>query len=451
MSNPHDKNGTFGRRDLLRTFSAAAIAGLGGSKLRAAQDAGPGESMIGQKFEPRQTVRMALVGAGGRGSSLLKNFLAVDGVQVVAVCDVVKEAAARARAAVEKAGGKTPATYSDGDHDYERLLTHEDIDFVLIATPWQWHTPMALFAMRHGKHAAVEVPAAVTLDECWDLVKTSEQTRKHCMMLENCCYGYNELLLLNMVRAGMLGELTHGAAAYDHDLRSMLVSNKGEGLWRREWHLKLNGNLYPTHGLGPVARYMNVNRGDRFERMVSMSSPAKGLAAYRDSHLPADDPKRREVYKCGDQNTSLIHTANGLLITLEHNVTSPQPYDRINLIAGTKGIFRDYPPRIYIEGRSKNDEFESIDPYKAQYEHPLWTKQGELAKKLGGHGGMDFLMCYRVAECMKQGIAPDMDVYDAAAWSAPGPLSVQSVASGSAPVEFPDFTRGAWRTAPARS
>jgi predicted dehydrogenase len=451
MSDKHDKDGTFGRRDLLRTFSAAAVAGLSGSKLRGAQEAGPGGSMIGQKFEPRQTVRMALIGAGGRGSSLLKNFLAVDGVQVVAVCDVIKDAAARARATVEKAGGKAPATYSDGDHDYERLLTSEDIDFAVIATPWNWHTPMALFTMQHGKHAAVEVPAALTLDECWDLVKTSEQTRKHCMMLENACYGYNELLLLNMVRAGVLGELTHGAAAYDHDLRSLLVSNKGEGLWRREWHLKLNGNLYPTHGLGPVARYMSVNRGDRFERLVSMSSPARGLAAYRDSHLPADDPKRREVYRCGDQNTSLIRTAKGLLITLEHNVTSPEPYDRINMIAGTKGIFRGYPPRIFIDGQSKGEEFESVDGYKTRYEHPLWTKQGELAKKLGGHGGMDFLMCYRVAECIKQGLAPDMDVYDAAALSAPGPLSVQSVASGSAPAEFPDFTRGAWRTSPARS
>src|SRR5437764_770717 len=231
--------------------------------------------------------------------------------------------------------------------------------------------------------------AARTIEECWQLVNTSESTRRHCVQLENCCYGYNEMLVLNMVKAGILGEITHGGAAYNHDLRSILFSSEGEGLWRRFEHFKRDGNLYPTHGLGPVARYMNINNGDRFEYLVSVSSMPVSLAAYRKEHLPADDPRQKETYRCGDLNVSLIRTAKGRVITLEHNVSSPQPYDRINLIAGTKGIFRDYPPRIYFDGAPK-EVFEPIDKYKDKWEHPYWTKVGKLARQLGGHGGMDF-------------------------------------------------------------
>jgi hypothetical protein len=276
------------------------------------------------------------------------------------------------------------------------------------------------------------------------MVNTSEATRRHCIQLENCCYGYNEMLVLNLVRDGVLGDLTHGAAAYDHDLRGVLFSNEGEGLWRRAEHFKRNGNLYPTHGLGPVARYMDTNRGDRFETLVSMSSAAKSLAEYRDRKLPPSDPRRKETYMCGDQNTSLIRTARGRIITLEHNVSSPEPYDRINLIAGTKGIFRDYPPRIYVDGTDK-EEFTTLDRYKARYEHPYWTRMGEIARKLGGHGGMDFIQSYRMIECIRQGIVPDTDVYDAATWCAPIELSEKSVATGSMPQQFPDFTRGRWQ------
>jgi predicted dehydrogenase len=305
---------------------------------------------------------------------------------------------------------------------------------------------MALAAMKQGKHVAVEVPAARTIAECWDLVNTSESTRRHCIQLENCCYGYNELLVLNMVHAGLFGDITHGAAAYNHDLRSILFSNEGEGLWRRFENIGRNGNLYPTHGLGPVAHYMDINRGDRFEYLVSMSSPALSLSAYRKEHLRPDDPRQKEVYRCGDLNVSLIHTAKGRVITLEHNVASPQPYDRINLIAGTKGIFRDYPPRIFLDGSAK-EAFGPIDPYKARFEHPYWKQVGELARELGGHGGMDFVMAYRLIQSIREGAAPDIDVYDAAAWSAPGPLSEASVAKGSAPMPFPDFTRGRWQHA----
>jgi predicted dehydrogenase len=302
---------------------------------------------------------------------------------------------------------------------------------------------MALAAMKHGKHVGVEVPAAKTIADCWELVNTSEATRRHCIQLENCCYGYNELLVLNMVKAGVFGEITHGACAYNHDLRSILFSDEGEGLWRRFEHFNRNGNLYPTHGLGPVAHYMDIHRGDRFDYLVSMSSPVASLAAYRKEHLKPDDPRQKETYRCGDLNVSLIHTVKGRVINLEHNTSSPQPYDRINLIAGTKGIFRDYPPRIYVDGSPK-EEFASIDPYKTKFEHKYWTEVGDMARELGGHGGMDFVMAYRLIHCIKQGLPPDIDVYDAAAWSAPGPLSEESVAKGSAPAKFPDFTRGGW-------
>ncbi|MBS1872796.1 MAG: Gfo/Idh/MocA family oxidoreductase [Acidobacteria bacterium] len=426
------------RRDLLRFASLAPFAAA------AAQAQPPGQkSMIGVPFDKKPLVRMGFIGVGGRGRSQLQNFTAVDGVSVTALCDISKESIDRSAKMLDKAGLPAATVYSAGDHAFEALCKREDIDLICIATPWNWHVPMAVYAMTHGKHVVVEVPAANTIQECWDLVNTSEKTGRHCIQLENCCYGYNEMLINNLVHDGVLGELTHGGAAYDHDLRSILFSAEGEGMWRRAEHWKRNGNLYPTHGLGPVAKYMDINRGDRFEYMVSMSSPALSLAHYRDSTTPADDPRRKETYKCGDQNTSLIKTAKGRIITLEHNVSSPEPYDRINMIAGTKGIFKDYPARIFVDGTGK-DEWGPIDPYKAKYEHPFWTKQGELARKLGGHGGMDFIMVYRLIQCVQQGLVPDMDVYDAASWSAPAPLSEASVAHGSAPQQFPDFTRGHW-------
>ncbi|HWR54502.1 MAG TPA: Gfo/Idh/MocA family oxidoreductase [Bryobacteraceae bacterium] len=428
------------RRDVLRLASFAAVsAGL--------TPAAQAENVSGVKFDARKTVRMGFIGLGGRGTGLLRNFAAVDGVQVKALCDINPERLPRAQAVIEKLGqAAPPAFYSKGDRGFEELSRRDDIDLIVVATPWKWHVPMAVDAMKQGKHVAVEVPAAVSIDECWELVNTSEKTRRHCTMLENCCYGYNELMMLNMVRAGVFGDLTHGACAYNHDLRRELFSGRGEALWRRFEHLNRNGNLYPTHGLGPVANYMNINRGDKFEYMVSMSSPALSMAAFRDKNMPADHPTRKEVYRCGDMNVSLIKTAKGRLITLEHDVSSPQPYDRINLIAGTKGIFRDYPPRIYLDSMG-NHEFASIDGFKAEYEHKYWKELGETARKLGGHGGMDFIECYRLIQNMKEGTIPDMDVYDAAAWSAPGPLSEMSVAKGSAPVAFPDFTRGKWKKA----
>ena len=436
------------RRDLLRLASWASLASLAIDPAESAPQQ-TGHSVSGMAFETKDNVRIGVIGVGGRGNSLIDNFSAMPEVQITALCDTVKDKVIRAQAKLERAGRQkvSPALFHSNDLAYEDLVKRDDIDLVLVATPWIWHVPMAVAAMKAGKHVAVEVPAARTIEECWQLVNTSESTRRHCIQLENCCYDYNEMLVLNMVRAGLFGELTHGACAYNHDLRSVLFSNQGEGLWRRFEHFNRNGNLYPTHGLGPMAHYMDINRGDKFDYLVSMSSIPASLAAYRKEHLPPDDPRQKEVYREGDFNSSLIHTAKGRVITLEHNTSSPQPYDRINLIAGTKGIFRDYPPRIYLDG-SPRDAFGPIDPYKEKYEHPFWKETGELARKLGGHGGMDFIMAWRLVQCIRHGQPPDIDVYDAAAWSAPGPLSEQSVAKGSMPMRFPDFTRGRWQHTP---
>jgi hypothetical protein len=434
--------GSWSRRRFVQIGAASAV-GLSVMNLAHAsgEDAITRGMMINVPFEKRNP-RIAFIGTGKRGTSLLGNLLAADG-QVVALCDVVPEHAQHAASLVVVAGQAKPRIYTDGPYAYEAMLSMNDIDLVLVATPWSWHGEMAVAAMKHGKDVCIEVPGVVTLDECWEIVKTSEQTRKHCMMLENCCYGYNETLILRMVHDGKFGELLYGEGAYLHDLREELFSDNGEGLWRRAEHTMRDGNLYPSHGLGPVANYMDMQRGDRFDYIVSMSSPQRGLDQYRKDHLKAGDPRLEERYVTGDMNTSLIKTAKGLTITVKHAVSTPHPYDRINLIAGTKGIFQDYPPRIYLDGQNKDESYMPLDTWK-QYAHPLWQKEGELAAKIGGHGGMDYIMLYRLLQTVREGLPPDMDVYDAASWSAIGPLSVTSVSRGSAPIEFPDFTVAKW-------
>lgn len=432
----------FSRRDFLRLGSMTAV-GVSLSTIHAESPKTHAASVIGMEFTPVKDPRIGIIGTGGRGTSLLGNLLAAD-VKIAALCDVVKEKAEHAQSMVMKAGQGSPELYINGDHAFESLVGRDDLDLVIIATPWNWHVEMAVAAMTHGKHAAVEVPAATSIEDCWKLVDISERTRRHCMMLENCCYGYNETLILRMVHAGRFGDLLYGEGAYIHDLRDELFSDKGEGLWRRDFHTRWNGNLYPTHGLGPVANYMGIQRGDRFDYIVSMSTPQRGLEEYRKAKVPASDPRWSERYVTGDMNTSLIKTAKGLTITLKHDTSNPHPYDRINVIAGTKGVFADYPPRIYFDGQAGDEAWATIDAFK-EHQHPLWQREGEIAKKLGGHGGMDYIMLYRLMQCMRDGLAPDMDVYDAAAWSAPGPLSRESVASGSMPIKFPDFTRGRWQ------
>ncbi len=423
--------------------------GLAGLRTAEAQATSPDpvlstQSMLGVPYEARDSVRVGLVGCGRRGHSLLNDLLGIEKVEVRAVCDVVPGHAASAQALCEKRKARRPEAYTNGERHYEALVARDDLDLVYLPSPWRWHVPMAVAAMEAGKHVAVEVPAALTLEDCWRLVEVSERTRRHCTMLENCNYGYEEMLVARMVKAGLFGELLHAECAYNHDLREIVFENDSEGLWRRAEHIGRNGNLYPTHGLGPVAWYLGIHKGDRFDHMVSMSSPEAGLTAYRKAKLPAGDPKWQEKYDCGDVNTSLLKTALGRSIVLQHNVSNPRPYDRINLLAGTKGIFRGYPQRIFFDGHGSEHKWGSLKQWKSRYEDPLWTKLKKAASK-GGHGGMDYVMSWRLIDCMRRGLAPDMDVYDAAAWSAPGPLSEASVAAGSAPVRFPDFTRGRWQ------
>ena len=447
------------RRDFLKT-AAAATAGLavgtalpaGAAWAEPAPPASPGtpprrgKSVAGLAGPKMDAVRIGVIGVGGRGSGDLGELLLMDGVEIRAICDVVEAKVARAQAHVQSKGHPKPDGYSAGPEDYKKLCDRSDIDLVYIATPWRWHVPMCVDAMTKGKHAAVEVPAAVTVDECWQLVDTAEATQKHCMILENCCYSPEALMMLNLARQGLLGELLYAEGGYVHDLRAELYSGKGEGLWRIDEHVNRNGNLYPTHGLGPIAQCMGINRGDRFDYLTSMSTPSLGLQAYQPK--VADNSKWKHAsFACGDMNTTLIKTANGRVMCVQHDTSNPQPYSRIDYLKGTRGIFRGYPDRIYIEGKSKGEAYGTMDDF-AQYQHPLWTKLEAAAKAAGGHGGMDFVLNWRLIQCLRDGLPLDIDVYDTAAWSAVSPLSERSVASRGGPVDFPDFTRGGWQATP---
>ncbi len=439
----------YDRRDFLR-LGASVGAGLALGGINVSGCASP---LRGEPAEIKaaalDTVRIGFVGVGGMGSAHVRNFLKIEGVEVRAVCDIVEGKVARIQRWVVEAGQPRPAGYSRGETDFERMCESEELDLVFTATPWRWHVPVCVAAMKAGKHAATEVPAAVTMEECWQLVETSERMRRHCVMMENCCYSRWMLMVLNMVRQGLLGELLHGEAGYLHDLREVKFGTGGEALWRTEHSVKRNGNLYPTHGLGPVAQCMNINRGDRFDYLVSMSGKSRGLNLYAAKKFGPDHLFARRKYALGDINVSLIRTVKGLTITLYHDCSSPRPYSRVDLVQGTKGIFRGYPqpPKIHIEGRSPGHSWESMDKYYEEYEHPLWKSLTEKAEG-AGHGGMDYIEDYRLIKCLRTGAPPDMDVYDAAAWSVVSELSERSVAHRSRPVDFPDFTRGMWKSRP---
>ena len=453
------------RRDLLRRAALAGAAMVGGVPLSPAiaehvtaaanPDLAPlappaRQSMHGVPFDRHASVRIGIVGTGLRGRSVLGELLAIDGVQIVALCDVAPEKLARASKMVSDAGQAAPALLGNGDHAFEQLVARDDVDFVYTATPWEWHVPVLLAALAAGKHCGSECPIATTLRDLWALVDASERSRRHCLHLENCNYGETEMLVNRMVHAGIFGEVLHVEAAYLHDLRQILFENRDEGLWRRNWHTRANANLYPTHGLGPVSAYLDIHAGDRFDYLVSAGSPERGLELYREATVPDHaDPKWAEKYVTGDHNTAIIRTVKGRTVMLQHDVSNPRPYTRHNRVQGTKGAFEDYPPRVYVEGQAGGERWAAIDQWKQEYTHPLWASVGELARRNGGHGGMDFVMAYRLVQCLREGLAPDSDVYDAAAWSAPFPLSEMSVAKGSAPMKFPDFTRGGWTRARA--
>ncbi len=449
------------RRDFFKKAALPALGfGLFGSipsiAAAAPADAPPrgegAKSVHDLKTKRLEKVRVAVIGLS-RGMTLLDGALRSDFVEVPVVCDLRQDRCNNAAQLVKAKRGAEPEIICGGEDAWEAIGRRDDVDVVVIATPWEWHVPMAVAAMKAGKHAMVEVSAAVTLAECWEMVNVSERTQRHCVMLENCCYGESELLVLNMTREGVFGDLTHGEAAYIHDLRSTLFALGTEGDWRREYHKKFDGNLYPTHGLGPVAQYMGINRGDRFKFVVSVSSPEFGLTKWRNEHKPNGDKHADEKYVTGDMNTSIIKTELGRTIMVQHDIISPRPYSRINMLSGTGATFRGYPDRLALNQPEKygmqtgshdwlsGEEFQKM---REKFKHPL-LKRLEQSAQGSGHGGMDAVMMIRHLECIRNGQTPDSTVYDAAAWSSILELSTKSVASGSQPVDIPDFTRGTWK------
>ncbi|MEN6407963.1 MAG: Gfo/Idh/MocA family oxidoreductase [Thermoguttaceae bacterium] len=431
-----------GRREFLRW---SALGGLG----LAAGGFGLGlNTGWADERRPIDLVRVGIIGIGARGIGHVRELLKVEGVEIRALCDVDESKVVAAQKLIQKAGKPKAKTYTRGQTDYRRLCESEDLDLVLNAAPWALHTPICLLAMNHGKHAATEVPASQTIEECWALVETAEKTGKQCIMLENCCYDRPEMMIFNMVRHGLFGSLLYGEGGYLHDRRKSMFADSGSALWRTHYAEVSNCDLYPTHGLAPIAQYMNVNRGNQFTRLVSMSSPSLCLNEYAAKKFGPDSPQAKQKYTEGDVVSTLIQTVAGQTIALTHDTHSPHPYSRKIALQGTRGTVRVYPEeKIYLEGTAKKEEWEPLEKYREQYEHPIW-KQLSKKSKGGGHGGMDYIQAYRLIRAFRKGVEPDMDVYDAAAWSAVVALSGESIAKKNAPVEFPDFTRGKWKQRP---
>lgn len=406
-------------------------------------------NMCGYAAPKLNVVRIGIVGLGMRGSDAVERLSYIEGVEITALCDKYPDRVTKAQKTLEKMGRPKAKEYS-GEEGYKALCESKDVDLVYTPTPWHLHAPVAIHAMKNGKHAATEVNVGETVEQCWEVVETSEKTKKHCMMLENCCYDFFELLTLNMVRQGLFGELVHAEGAYIHDLSKEYLFNKNAyaDMWRLKENIGKNGNLYPTHGLGPISQCMNINRGDKFDHLVSMSTNdftlnnlAKEMAAKDDFFKEYVDRPYR-----GNMNTTLIRTNKNKSIMIQHDVSSLRPYSRIHLVSGTKGVAQKWPgPERIAFGHSwiKKEELEEL--YK-KYSPPIVNHIGEIAKEVGGHGGMDFIMDWRLIDCLRNGLPLDQDVYDAAAWSSIFHLSQKSVAAKSKTVDVPDFTRGAWKT-----
>ena len=447
------------RRDFLKalgglTAGLASIPVIASAREQLKSPSRPkGAKYMGDFTAPKlEKVKVAIIGVGARGSGHAAHLASIEGVDFVAICDLEEERVKRSEAKVT-AMGHTPKLYFGEEEAWKKMLAEIKPDAVFIATPWDHHAPMCIASMKGGAHAFCEVPIAYTLQDLWDIVNTSESTGRHCMMMENVNYGREELLYLNMVRQGVLGELLHGEASYIHPLCEQMENGNSTGSWRTYQYAKRNGNLYPTHGLGPVAQYMNLARGeDNFGRIVSFSTPAKGRALYARNSTKLTNPEFKTLdFKGGDLNTSIIKTALGRTIMVQWDETTPVPYNRHNFIMGVKGAIAGFPNRISVQGLTKSheegwaegDEWEQI---AVKYEHPLYARLGEMSKKMGGHGGMDFLMLFRIIECLRNGEPLDQNVYEGCFWSAVAPLSEKSVAQDGNSQVFPDFTRGKWKT-----
>lgn len=397
-------------------------------------------------FASERPVRIGFVGVGSRGIGMLKVALSLEGVEVPAVCDIVEERVAKAQRVVEAAGQPKPMGFT-GPKDYLKVAELNNLDAVFTATPWKLHTPVMVAAMKGGKYGGTEMPACDGYDEAWELVETAEQTGMHCMLMENYTYMRNVQMVLNMVQQGVFGKLTHCETGYQHDVRYATIGDQGQLLWRaHERFLNNTGNRYPTHAIGPVAQWIDINRGNRFEYLVSMSSRSLGLNHYVSKKFGSDHPNAKLNYKAGDVNTTLIQTQDGITVTLYYDSLSPRPADFIYRIQGTKGIYSGTLNKIYLEDSSpKSDQWEEIGKYTDQYDHPLWKEFGDIAESTG-HGGSDYFCMRDFVLAIRNRTEVSIDVYDAATWSIITKLTEESVLNKSRPVDFPDFTRGKWQT-----
>ncbi|MEA4984529.1 MAG: Gfo/Idh/MocA family oxidoreductase [Paludibacter sp.] len=418
-------------------------------KLEAPERPAGQDNVLQLRCDPIPTVRVAFIGLGSRGLEAVRRFMYLEGIEVVAICDINKDFVSKTQELLTE-NNKPKALEFTGEEDWKKVCELENVDLIYNCTHWALHTPIAVYAMEQGKHIALEVPAAMSIEDCWKLVDTAEKTRRHCMMLENCCYDFFEMATLNMAQQGLLGEIVHAEGAYIHDLRELNFKSPEEGgyqgMWRLDYNAKNKANLYPTHGLGPVCQALNIHRGDKMNYLVSMSSDQFGMTEYAKNKFGENSDYAKRTYEKGDINTTIIKTEKGKTIMIQHDVTSPRPYNRIHMLSGTKGFVQKYP----IQGIALEPNAHEFLPEKEmekllkEYEHPIVKEVGEKAKEVGGHGGMDFIMDYRLIYCLRNGLPLDQDVYDAAEWSSLVELTEISVRNGSIPVEVPDFTRGDW-------
>ena len=457
------------RRNFIKTTSLS-IASLGSSSFLTGFSNKSPERKLGNQYmgdfkaAKIKNIRAAFIGVGARGGNHLKSFASLEGTEVVAISDLYEDNVLREFKIASEIGDRKRhqniSLYWGDENKWKTMLKDVKPDIVFVATNWNNHAVMAIESMKSGAHAFVEVPIATNIKDLWNIVDTSEETKKHCMMLENVNYGRDELMFLNICRKGLIGELLHGEASYIHDLRfQMREENRGTGSWRTLHYANSKGNLYPTHGLGPVSQYMNLARGeDNFKTLVSFSSPALGRRLYAKKNYPKEHKWNKLEYKNGDLSTSIIKTSLGRTIMVQWDETSPRPYTRLNLIQGTKGILAGFPTRIALEEGFKNlskdhhswIQGKNMKAIYEEYDHPLYKKLNDKNTSLGkqiaesGHGGMDGIMIYRIVECLQNGLPMDQNVYEGCFWSAVTPLSADSIDNNGAPQSFPDFTRGNW-------
>ena len=436
------------RRDFVKTI---ALAGTAAAMMP--------KSLFSSPVVNKQ-IKLGFVGTGMRGQWMLWLAAKYPEVQIPAICDIDDGMIESALKILKDAGKPDPRIYKNGDEDFRNMVANEDLDGVYIATPWEWHHPMAIAAMKNGINVGTEVPAALTVRDCWDLVNTSEKTGMNCMIMENVCYRRDIMAVLNMVRQGLFGELLHCQGGYQHDLRHVKFNDgknpygggvefgeKGysESKWRTQHSVDRNGDLYPTHGLGPVSSMLDINRGNRMVYLTSTATQSRGLHNYIVDNGGPDHPNANVEFKLGDVVTTVIKCDNGQTIMLSHDTNSPRPYSLNYRVQGTKGIWMVDNNSIYIEGMSPEaHKWEADETYMEKYDHPLWKRFEDQATG-SGHGGMDFFILRAFVESLKRNVTPPIDVYDAVSMSVICPLSEKSIRLNSTSVKIPDFTRGRWK------